>query len=162
MTEKNQEAERPELYGVGGWLGFLVLMLMLISPLINLGFTNANLQMFDSQFPELIESIPFSQIRTISYSAMALSIIGSISAGAFLLSYYKPFSVWYTIFVLIALGPVAGIITELLILETASNVILLQDDAWAGVASPTQALGPMIWTIYFIVSQRVKNTYFSD
>jgi len=141
--------------GVGGWLAFLVFVLLVLSPLA--GYSTLSKQERDAltQYPQLSEIPAFKDHMWALWLSYKINVAASMSTG---------FALWKlrtrtVIPSVIAAWWIASACA--LSLQAYAVQLLNNRDAWpdwvgGSVASMLVLAG---WTIYLIRSKRVQNTY---
>ena len=98
FQEQNPEGETTtspaELKGVGGWLGFLVVILLFLSPILSALMTLAQQQEGAQLYPELVGGELWRSAMIMDWSMVALSAMLSILAGLLLLKRFRRSSVF--------------------------------------------------------------------
>jgi hypothetical protein len=160
-TQANSEttkitAEVLKLTGVGGWLRFLVIVLMVLGPLFALG-TLGNLQI---EFKALESRLPaFGQLLDIALAFTFLQVLWSIVVGYRLAKKYHDapsLAKWFFI-----LTPVLFIVQSLLMLSVTG---LPRESANAMKGTLVleffkTVMSSLIWYLYLVRSKRVRYTY---
>lgn len=146
---------QPQASGVGGWLAFLVFVLLVMSPLM--GYSNLINQEKDalSQYPQLAGNPRFIEHMWALWLSLKVNVVASMSTG---------FALWKlrtktVVSSVIAVWWISSMIA--LSLQAYAIQQLNNSDAWpewvgGAVASMLVLIG---WTIYLIRSKRVQNTY---
>jgi hypothetical protein len=147
--------------GVGGWLGFLVLRLMVLDPIV--GFYGLSKFARDAieQSPRLAYYDQWQNYKQTALLIFVVSAAVSISSGYRLWKIHIPESVKFTLFALWLVGPLNAI------LHLATISIVFKDSAFSynilpfliGIIISLVVAG--IWSAYLLRSVRVKNTYYS-
>ena len=145
--------------GVGGWLRFLIIILMVLNPIMGLGSLTRELHDVESQLPQLTTDIHSSNYRHVAWLIFAVLAAISFSAGYRLWKIHFPESVRFAIVALWLSGPL------IYLLDLAASILIL------GLQRSLNELprmvgkmllscvGPGLWTAYLMRSIRVKNTY---
>ncbi len=148
----------PHLKGVGGWLAFLVVSLVLLWPLGGLisiyeGFVNIE-QTFD-----VTGLASWRQHKTMTWLLFIVSTVTSMLAGYRLYKEHAKESVRFAIYAIWLAGPIlnlTAIMAGILIL----GVPYAGGGFWQGFASIVFSVCiASLWTAYLKRSVRVKNTY---
>ncbi|WP_137871256.1 DUF2569 family protein [Sphingopyxis sp. 2PD] len=148
-----------KLQGVGGWLGFLVFILAILSPARMLFQTTANIRetaiMGQVLGPNTSTYIPFT------WALVAASVIGSIFLAYRLLAIHRWSSVRIVVIGLWCLASIPTLIDAVVgsILFPEFGGPIVSEALWAAAKSSISAT---IWTAYLLKSKRVANTYIKD
>lgn len=145
--------------GIGGWLGFLIVSLMILSPLAGLGRLFGEISVAEIQYPQLVANTQWSNYKQASWLILALSVAISFSAGNRLWKSHFSESVRFAILALWISGPLGNL------LHLTTAVVVMGSQAMSS-AFP-EMLGGIIgscipagvWTAYLMRSVRVRNTY---
>jgi hypothetical protein len=143
---------------VKGWLALLVVLLVLVSPLILLLATGAEIMGEEKVYPEVTELPEWVTTKKIAWVVAIAQALMCITAGLFLIFDRQPFAVRYTIFALWVGGPLLDIVGSVAIANTMEVPVVDVIDL-PGVVPGT--IGTMLWTLYLLVSVRVANTYYN-
>lgn len=160
-TQANSEttkitADVLKLTGIGGWLRFLVIVLIVLGPLFALG-TLGNLQ---SEFKALESRSPaFGQLLDIALAFTVLQVLWSILVGYRLVKKYHDapsLAKWFFI-----LTPALFIVQSLLMLAVPG---LPQESVKAMEGALVleffkAVMSSLIWYLYLVRSKRVRFTY---
>ncbi len=155
--DKN-EKEKPELYGVGGWLLFFWISLVFISPLYSVVSLHGDFISLEMNMP-VLEAIPlWEHIKVCYWINLICCILLIWIAGYRLVKRLEWKSVRLTILVLWLTGPVSVIVTALYfyLIFPPSFDMLINDIFIDFIRS---FYYPLIWTLYLLRSKRVRNTY---
>jgi hypothetical protein len=127
------------LVGVRGWLLFLVIVLVLVSPVFAL--------VTASEYAKLIQLSATRMTPVAVWSFYVVRALAYISAGLCLFFWKRSTSPRYAIFILWIAGPV--------------SVWLWQNamHSFSARSVATACAPAILWTAYLLVSKRVKNTY---
>ena len=152
--------DEERLRGVAGWLAFLCIIVLFLSPARALITTWKEISAAESASPELLELAAWSRIKLYSWALAIGASAFSIYTGWRLSSVHKPTSVYLAIAALWILGPGLALL-DAAVASIAFGVPYLLD------AESTRALvqgfvSALVWTIYLSVSRRVRNTYRPD
>ncbi len=154
MTAVTQKSDEPK--GIGGWLAFLITILIIISP-VHLAWSTYR------EMPELIEGDP----ELISDPELALYVkifiwfvtfilsLVSIITGIILLKMRKPKAVKIAIASLWLVGPIFAL--PILIYAYMENPNSIYSSEYSEYSRGI--LIAILWTAYLMMSKRVKNTY---
>jgi hypothetical protein len=150
---------RPDLHGVGGWLGFFVFILGIVSPARMFFQASANIAEVNAAAHLLGPGT--GTYVTISWALIIASVAGSVFMAYRLLAVHRWSSVVIVVMGLwcLAILPTLG--------DLAVSAIMFPQ--FAGVAIPDALLSiakscisATIWTLYLAKSKRVANTYVKD
>jgi hypothetical protein len=145
------------LIGVAGWLRFLVIILLYISPLRAFGNTANEVTETERAYPMLVDNTVWENLLMVTWSITSLSILALIYAGICLRSVHHRSSVNIAIGVIWFVGPICGILLQIAadsISGTNAEVGASEVGALFG-----SALFAATWTAYLLLSKRVANTY---
>lgn len=152
---------KPEVEGVGGWLLFLCIRLMIIGPLLLLVTLGASLT------DDIQRRVAASFAKAPIFTAIRIVIVGSIYFVPMLFGIYAGFALWTARKHAVGVAKIATVLFlglnlfEIGMVALASFVPQLRP----GQAPPSFAfvilplLGNMLWYLYLHTSVRVKNTY---
>lgn len=152
-------AKNLNISGVGGWLGFLVIALMILGPLLGFSTLTEVFRGAVDQFPQLAFSMQWQKYEQASWLIYVASAAISFSAGYRLWKNHSPESVKFAILAIWLAGPLGNVLYMVAAIiisgsnaggNTIANMI-------GGTISTVIAAG--IWTAYLMRSERVKNTY---
>ncbi|HEX8526571.1 DUF2569 family protein [Allosphingosinicella sp.] len=153
-------SDQERLRGVAGWLAFLCIVLMFISPAWSLIGTGIEFNGAERDHPGLSEIPEWRTVKIFVWLLTGAGAVLSIYAGWRLNSVHRPSSVRLAIATMWALGPgsllIGGAVAAL-----AFDVAFLSDpqdtrDLARSIAAPS------LWTFYLLLSRRVKNTYYEE
>ena len=150
---------KPARVGVGGWLGFLAISLVVLGPLVTVAMTAAEISNLKSLNPDAAATPQWSNAVAVSWATVIAYSAISIFAGYRLFKHH----VWRTVPIVIACmwiaGPGVGILS-LMAMDDMSGGNVTAGDVGAGLGkSIVSCFG---WTLYLLLSRRVKNTYKSS
>jgi hypothetical protein len=139
------------LKGVKGWLLFLVLVLTLIGPLRVAWGVHSELEAVLLAEPTLAGTEEWFDIQGAAWVAWGVPAILSLTAGFILILVRKSWAVFAAIALLWLMGPLlaAFMIWDSGLEFDRTNLI--------AIAKPTASA--VLWTLYLMISKRVKNTY---
>ena len=147
------------LAGVGGWLGFLIIGLMILWPLIYFGILSNEFHDAEKQFPQLINNAQVVKFKQVSWLIFAAQVAISFSAGYRLWKIHFSESVRFAILALWLSGPLGNFMYLIAIafifgLQAGTDAL---PEMLGGILGP--CIHASIWTAYLMRSLRVKNTY---
>lgn len=148
--------------GIGGWLLFLIVILIFISPLRNIGETISAISDAEKTYPGLLYIRRWMNYKAVLWVIVGLAVLVSVGAGIRLRFLHKPQSVTLAIGALWFCGPIS------FCLVVIANFLLLDlpiaDQFDASLTGTSIAIFIMagVWTAYLKRSRRVRNTYFSQ
>lgn len=157
-SQKNVAPGAP-LYGVGGWLKFFVIVMVVLSPLYAVGNITRTLSETVEAYPDLLQMDAWRQ-----YKIFAYSLIGGLILWQWFIAYrlvyrFEPWSVYHAR-ILLLVAP-----TLMVVLDHASAShffdVPFEIDEASLRESARAIFGSLMWALYFFMSKRVKNTYFS-
>ena len=156
------DAKFNRLEGIGGWLRFLIVSLMILSPLVIFGRYSGEIQAAETQFPHLINLPIWSQIKEISWILAIFQASILIGAG-FLLWKTRLKSTPKRVILMLWLGGPVALTLGMLAIAYISNQPLAEVIGREELGSIFGAcISSFIWSIYLIRSNRVKNTYINS
>jgi hypothetical protein len=143
--------------GVGGWLLFLILVLMWIGPLAGAGRINADIVAAESRFPSLVATVTWRAFTHATWWAFfGLSCV-SFYAGVVLARRRDRSAITRARIALWILGPGAVLVMQVMIpfftlgdLEPAAQIL---------VRLAVSIIVVELWTLYLLKSRRVQATY---
>lgn len=146
--------ERQPLRGVGGWLLFLVLILIFIGPLRGALETYLTFQELSRSEPGYLETVDGQDTLMGAWLVWGVTTLFSISAGLLLAFRHRPSSVWFAVVVFWLIGPILNgiILLDFYVYES-------QIDGELAFQFGKSFVFPIIWVLYLLLSDRVKNTY---
>lgn len=151
--------EQRELRGVGGWLGFLVFILAITTPIQILIETKAAVTHAAIMAQLLGPNVP--TYVQFSWALAAASVVGAIYLAYRLVAVHRRSTVGIVIVGLWCLyllpAAIDAVVTWLLFPKTAGSMLL---DALG--SSAKGVIWATIWTTYLKASKRVANTYGKD
>jgi Protein of unknown function (DUF2569) len=148
------------LYGVEGWLRYLVVVLTILGPLGGLGETSSELGKTDRMYPALLSLPAWSAFKTACWSIVIAASIVSIIAGIKLWKVHTPPSVGFAKMALWLTGPILAVAILYVLAPSILHVDLTADYFSSTAGSVIgSAINALIWTLYLSKSRRVKNTY---
>ncbi len=147
--------------GIGGWLALLIVNLAILSPTIGFGNFQNEINDLLEIHPELKNTPRWESWKLGATFIISTSCLLSFLAGLGLWIIHHPNSVRFAIFVLWVLGAFARIayilwLQRFLPPQLSQNLFI--DSIGSIVGS---CIGAGIWTVYLMLSVRVKNTYYS-
>ena len=155
-----EEAMEKRLHGIGGWLQFFIIALMVLSPLVAFGQTAGEIEMQESNVPNLLGNPVWQSIKLAIWTFTAIQCGLLFSAGYRLWQDHRWSSVRYTIVILWIANPLLSFLVIIVI------SIIGHADPFAGPqfaeaigSSLAGVVGATVWTLYLLRSRRVANTY---
>ncbi|UKK85434.1 DUF2569 domain-containing protein [Sphingopyxis sp. BSN-002] len=151
--------EEPQLKGVGGWLGFFVFILGIVSPARMLFQASANIAEVDAAAHLLGPGT--GTYVAISWALIIVSVAGSVFMAYRLLAVHR----WSSVVIgVIGLWCLAILPT---LVDLAVSAIMFPKFAGAAVPEALLSIGKScisatVWTLYLAKSKRVANTYAKD
>lgn len=139
------------LTGVKGWLLFLVTILLLIGPLRGAWGVNSELEAALLAEPALAGTDEWFEIQGTAWVAWGFGAILSVAAGLILLLARKSWAVVVAMALLWLVGPV---LLSFTIWDSG-----LEFDKTYLIAIGKSTASALLWTLYLMISVRVKNTY---
>ena len=146
--------EDGELYGVKGWLLFLVLVLIIFGPALSAWGIYSELAALEQSDPEFAATVDFEDTSLGAWIVWGFSGTFSVAAGLLLAVRLKPSSVWFAIGSLWVFGP---ILNGLLLWDIYSIGEEIDANLW--VAFARTIVPAAAWSAYLLCSERVSNTY---
>lgn len=150
---------RPALHGVGGWLGFFVFILGIVSPARMLFQASANIAEVEAA-AHLLGPGAGTYVG-FSWALIIISAAGSIFMAYRLLAVHR----WSSVrIVIVGLWCLAVLPT---LFDLALSAIMFPEFAGAAVPDTLLSIGKScvsatLWTLYLTKSKRVVNTYIKD
>jgi hypothetical protein len=148
---------REPLRGVGGWLGYLVLLLIVISPVKMVVETGQALQQVESENPGLRSVAEWVDYTQWSWALVAAAVSLSFAAGYRLWKVHHWDSVKFAIGALWLIGAGTSVADWLITWAILDTAVALTEMIDSDIAAAL--IGPMLWTAYLLRSKRVANTY---
>jgi len=146
-----------DLRGVYGWLRWLVIVLLVPSPLFLIGGTSNDIYTVEKLSPQMLTLPGWDTYKTVIWSVTLTNAAALFASGWRLLKHHIPSSVGITIAVLWA-TPFASVFAA----KVAATFIFDINIPVKFDALTQPILFSMIWTAYLLTSKRVKNTYYSS
>jgi hypothetical protein len=160
IVPKNNVAKNPHISGIGGWLGLLVIGLMILGPLLGASKLSHGFSDTLKQFPQLANNAPLENYKQVSWLIFAVSASVSFAAGYRLWKIHFPKSVRFAVLALWLAGPLSNVLYAIsaIAIFGSSNV---RGDAIVQIIMVTilSVIAAGIWTAYLMRSVRVRNTY---
>ncbi len=145
--------------GIGGWLLFLIVILMVLGPATGLGRLTNEIQDVEKKFPALAVNLQWTHYKQASWLILAASAAIGFSAGYRLWKIHAAESVRFAIVALWLAGPLGNLcflVASLLIFGLRANASVMPGMLGVIMAS---CIAAGIWTAYLMRSLRVRNTY---
>ena len=163
FLDANPDAEMgptySELKGIGGWLGFLSASLVFLGPLVSIFSTLAQHSSAKALNPEISASPLWYKAQVIDWTSTLAYCVISVIAGILLIERWKSSTVPIVIACIWLAGP--GLATlSLLVLDALVPGGANASDVGLSLGRPL--IYSVIWTMYLLLSRRVKNTYRGD
>lgn len=149
-------AKDHSISGVGGWLGWFILALMVLGPLITLGSQQINFTQSELQNPALKLLDSWKDFKLIAWFTIFFFTGLRIYAGYLLLNKHEYSTVVTTKKILWITGPIASIFLNIIVIYLIFGSVE-PIEALPQIFKDT--LGSLIWIWYLNKSIRVKNTY---
>jgi hypothetical protein len=144
--------------GVGGWLGLLIIGLMILGPILGFGRLYGEFRSVDDQFPQFARSPQWQDYKNLSWFIFLVCGAISFISGYRLWKNHVPQSVHFAIVALWVVGPLGNVASMLvargLFGHHAANAL---SEIASGLIS--SCLVAAIWTAYLLRSMRVRSTY---
>lgn len=148
------------LRGVAGWLAFLCIIFIVLSPARTLILTWIELAKAERETPGLTDLPIWGTIKLYSLAFAVIAAALSIYTGWRLNKVHRPSSVRLAMAMLWVLGPLL-VLLDTAIASAAFGVPFSMDaEGWRDLLRGI--VGATIWTAYLALSRRVKNTYYAD
>jgi hypothetical protein len=145
--------------GVGGWLLFLVVVLMILTPVLGYGRLVVAISSAEDARPAIAYLPSWQAYKSLAGWIYAMTAAASVIAGFCLWRVHSPGSVRLAMITLWLIGPVAAIVD-------AAGAMRIFNASFARAFNPSiiGAVGgtvavALIWTLYLWRSKRVRNTY---
>ena len=153
-------SDEERLRGVAGWLAFLCIIFLILSPARTLILTWVELARTEREVPGVAELPIWGTIKLYSLTFAVIAAGLSIYTGWRLNQVHRPSSVRLAMAMLWLLGPLL-VLLDTAIASAAFGVPFAMDEqGWGDLARGV--VGASIWTAYLALSRRVKNTYYAD
>ena len=152
-------AKNPYVSGVSGWLGLLVVGLMILGPLMGLGQLSNEFHEAVEQFPQLANNPQWQNYKQVSWLIFTTSAAISFAAGYRLWKIHFPESVRFAILALWLAGPLGNS------LYVIAAITIFGNNAGGGAIAQmiggtiSSLIAAGVWTAYLMRSARVRNTY---
>lgn len=143
------------LAGVSGWLGFLVVALIVLGPLATVVLTAGQLSDTKTLYPEVEGTSLWREAQIVTWISVAAFCLISVYAGLRLWKKLVWSSVWIAIACLWIAGPLLSIASLIALDEMGGE----PNAADFGAAVGRPFVWALIWTVYLLVSKRVRRTY---
>lgn len=145
-----------KLAGVGGWLALLVAVLIVVSPVLSATMIFAQQQEARGLYPEGVDSELWGSILLLDWSMFGLQALLGIFAGILLLKRFQRSTVWMVIGLIWLSSVGVGVLS----LGLGESFIPGSATAAEVGGSLVRPIGfSTIWSLYLVLSRRVKNTY---
>jgi hypothetical protein len=156
-TDPSIVQSQKRLYGVGGWLKFLVIQLAVLGPLVGAAQLFGSIQGAEIQNPILINSSDWERWKTVTWWTFGVIICISFY-GAWGLATGKDITVVKRAkAVLWIIGPLGCWLMWLVIPSITSGTLNATTEFWASLIS--SVISASIWTAYLSKSRRVCATF---
>lgn len=156
--DSGSNVQNPGPSGVGGWLAFLVIALMILAPLFSISGVQGMLMSVEAKYPALINSSQWSNYKTVEWIAALMFSTLSFYGGYGLAMKRTPDVVSRAKLILWFNYPINAIVSGIVIPAVMLGVWKEQMDSAIGVLGAS-LLCLWIWTAYLNKSKRVSNTY---
>ena len=162
-TSFGQANSTSDKSGIGGWLRFLILSLLLFGPIVAILRQGGRTIILETHYPEFIEYGPWIDFKIWAWIIMAGELILLFYAAKMLLTNRSFFAIREAIVCLWAAGPIGYILINFVALPACMG-----EDFFYRAANELAAeliggyiVNSTIWTLYLLKSKRVKATYAS-
>jgi uncharacterized protein DUF2569 len=148
--------------GIGGWLLFLIIILMLLAPATGLGKLTNEFQDAEKKFPLLDVNTQWIHYKQVSWLIFAVTAAVGFVAGYRLWKIHAAESVRFAILALWVCGPLGNflyLVATMLIFGSRASASAVPKMLGATMAS---CIAAGLWTAYLTRSFRVRNTYKSS
>lgn len=147
--------------GIGGWLAFLIVILTVLHPLINVVMVASEFGRVEHENPALLQIPAFVQYKWFGWGVVLVCCVISIGAGYRLWKTRVWKSVKEAIISIWLIGPFATVVIAAYLfvnfgLAMSGTVV----DILGSLSRSLFFAG--IWTAYLLRSKRVKNTYIRE
>jgi len=146
----------PEASGVGGWLGFLVAILILISPVLSIVLTFLGHQEALEFNPRIRATDQWQTIQLLDWSTVFGQISLSVTAGLLLLKRRRRSTKWLVIALIWLSSVGVNVLGFVIALDLFPDSLTAAD---LGTSLGRPIIFSLIWTLYLLLSKRVKRTY---
>ena len=141
---------------VGGWVLWLIVMLMVVGPLLNIGTIGGSIESVETKTPELVSSQIWPLYKSAMWICTLIICMISIHTGFVLAKKRDPEAVKYAKLMLWIIGPIAYIVGFALTFVFFRSFSIKPTFVGGLIGA---CLWSAIWTMYLSVSKRVKATY---
>lgn len=155
----DQQDSGKVLKGVGGWLLFVVVGLILLRPSSIFQLMREDFATLEKLYPQLVSFGPWLEYKDLQHTVGIVTAAISAVAGILLVTLTKQSAVRFAIAALWITGPFY------LVVSTAVLANAIPSVTFVDLFEPSigQFLGMcfavILWTLYFLKSKRVENTY---
>nr|WP_172420809.1 DUF2569 family protein [Halomonas hydrothermalis] len=161
---KNEKKDKEIPYpnkpsGVGGFLKFFVIIGCIVGPILGLLSGFGEMSSTENEFPGLRDDEAWGDFKTIAYTSSFISMALLFWLASKLYESDLKSMKFKAIGVLWIVGPfraIAEIITITIVLPTSMSGAIVPE-LFAGIFASGFVV--TIWTLYFLLSKRVANTY---
>lgn len=154
-------ADRQDPRGVAGWLGWLVFAMCVVGPLVLLGSSSGDIAQAERANPFLTTIPGWSDYKRLTTAIQAAAAACLFIGGILLWKRHKRSSVYIAIASLWVANFGAVLAHHFSLVHTLPQ--FADDETWnqTGLAVFKAILIAGVWTLYLLLSRRVKNTYAS-
>lgn len=157
-TPDKRDSEKV-LKGVGGWLLFVVVGLILLRPSSIFQLMREDFASLEKLYPQLISFGPWLEYKDLQHTVGIVTAAISAVAGILLATLTKQSAVKFAIAALWITGPLYFVVSTAVLANAIPGVTFvdLLEPSIAQFLGMCAAV--VLWTLYFLKSKRVANTY---
>jgi len=145
--------------GIGGWLAFLIAVLLVLAPAFGIVNNYIGLWLFEAAHPMVKGSSTWRAIEWTTWAGVLIQSSLLFTAGWMLRTRFRASTVKYAICLFWAGGPIAALAT-LAVLNSIVGAPIFDPDNSRGLWHLLRdVIWAAIWTAYLLRSRRVQNTY---
>lgn len=150
-----------QLKGVGGWLKLLIVGLCILGPLVSCGQHAGEIAKAEAANPSLTSLDAWQSFVTYSNWALLFSLAITFSAGYRLWKIHTPQSVRFAILAMWIAAPVSALFQIVAAHFSIGTAALSSAGGEIAVGVIRGWIVALVWTLYLLMSKRVKNTYYA-
>jgi len=145
-------------YGIHGWLAFFIFSSYFIAPIYSFGILNSNFSKQENNYPVLLNLPGYHTYKLISYLMLLVIVVWQIIIAKNLRNNWTADSL-KNAKILCFTAPILTVISDMI---TAQFTMSVTPNAEMIGSYLTGFIGSYVWGLYFIRSQRCKNTYLEN
>lgn len=156
---RQSEAVKANLKGVAGWLAWITFVFLVVSPAALIGGTRTNIEQAEKDYPALLTTPSWGAYVDTLTSMVWISAAMCFFVGLALIWWKKPPTVTLAIVTLWIAGPTVSYLDLVALpMHYFGSHLMNEDGAVRQLAIAFS--GAIVWTLYFLRSRRVRNTYY--